>query len=97
MHMQLNPEVTVRERGVMEKCTFCVQRIHQGKNRAKLEDRKVKDGDVQTACQASCPTHAMVSEPFGVLDSGISIIAHSIAGDAGFATSATSVLLYLYC
>jgi molybdopterin-containing oxidoreductase family iron-sulfur binding subunit len=60
MHMQLNPEVTVRGRGVMEKCTFCTQRIHQAKSRAKLEDRKVKDGEIQTACQSSCPTGAIV-------------------------------------
>lgn len=60
MHMQLNPEVTVRERGVMEKCSFCTHRIQQAKTKAKLEDRSMKDGDVVTACQASCPTQAIV-------------------------------------
>jgi molybdopterin-containing oxidoreductase family iron-sulfur binding subunit len=60
MHMQLNPEVNVRMRGVMEKCSFCVHKIKAAKNKAKLEDRAVKDGDVVTACQSSCPTGAIV-------------------------------------
>lgn len=60
MHMQLNPEVQVRERGVMEKCTFCTHRIQQAKARAKLEDRKVRDGEIVTACQAACPTGAII-------------------------------------
>lgn len=59
-HMALNPEVTVRPRGVMEKCTFCVQRIKSVKNKAKLEDRKIVDGDIKTACESSCPTNAIV-------------------------------------
>ncbi len=59
MHMMLNPEVTVRPRGVMEKCTFCVQRIKEGKNKAKVEGRPLKDGDVKTACQTACPTDAI--------------------------------------
>lgn len=56
MHMALNPEVAVRSRGVMEKCTFCVQRIKEGKNKAKTEGRALKDGDIKTACQTACPT-----------------------------------------
>ena len=60
MHMALNPEVTVRTRGVMEKCTFCVQRIKEGKNKAKIEDRPLKDGDIKTACEAACPTNTIV-------------------------------------
>jgi len=60
LHLALNPDVTVRSRGVMEKCTFCVHRIKEGKLEAKLEKRELKDGDVQTACQASCPTGAIV-------------------------------------
>ena len=52
---QLNPEVTVRVRGVMEKCTFCIQRIRSAQHRAKRENRKVKDGEVQPACVQSCP------------------------------------------
>ncbi|HEX7335128.1 MAG TPA: 4Fe-4S dicluster domain-containing protein, partial [Pyrinomonadaceae bacterium] len=55
-----NPEVTVRSRGVMEKCTYCVQRIQNGKIQAELEDRKLRDGEVVTACQAVCPTEAIV-------------------------------------
>jgi Fe-S-cluster-containing dehydrogenase component len=60
LHMALNPEVTVRTRGVMEKCTFCVQRIKEAKNIAKDENRPLKDGDVRTACQSVCPTEAIV-------------------------------------
>lgn len=60
LHMALNPEVTVRTRGVMEKCTFCVQRIKAGKNQAKLENRPLKDGEIKTACQTACPTSAIV-------------------------------------
>lgn len=60
MHMALNPEVGVRTRGVMEKCTFCVQRIKEGKNKAKTEDRPLKDGDIKVACEAACPTQTIV-------------------------------------
>ncbi len=60
MHMALNPDVTVRTRGVMEKCTFCVHKIKEAKNQAKLQDRKLKDGDVKTACQTACPTQAII-------------------------------------
>ena len=56
LNMALNPEVTVRSRGVMEKCSFCTHKIHEAKNMAKNEGRKLKDGDVTTACEASCPT-----------------------------------------
>ena len=54
MNQQLNPDVTVRGKGVMEKCTFCVQRLTVAKNDAKNENRLVRDGDVQTACQQAC-------------------------------------------
>jgi Fe-S-cluster-containing dehydrogenase component len=58
--MVLNPDVTVRSRGVIEKCSFCVQRIQEGKLTAKREQRKLKDQDVKTACQTACPTGAIV-------------------------------------
>ena len=57
--MVLNPDVTVRSRGVIEKCSFCVQRIQEGKLRAKTEDRLLRDADVKTACQTACPTGAI--------------------------------------
>jgi anaerobic selenocysteine-containing dehydrogenase/Fe-S-cluster-containing dehydrogenase component len=60
MTLQLNPEVTVRERGVMEKCTFCIQRIRNAEDKAKIENRKVEDGEIVTACQQTCPTGAIV-------------------------------------
>jgi molybdopterin-containing oxidoreductase family iron-sulfur binding subunit len=59
LHNQLNPEVTVRARGVMEKCTFCTHKIHQAKSRARIEQREMVDGDVKTACQLSCPADAI--------------------------------------
>ena len=60
LDLQLNPDVTVRARGVMEKCTFCVQRIRAAQNSARLEDRPLQDGDVTTACQQACPSQAIV-------------------------------------
>jgi molybdopterin-containing oxidoreductase family iron-sulfur binding subunit len=55
-----NPEVSVRSRGVMEKCTYCVQRIQNAKIQSELEGRKVQDGEIVTACQAVCPTDVIV-------------------------------------
>ena len=59
MTQQLNPDVTVRSKGVMEKCTFCVQRLTAAKVTARNEGRLVRDGEVQTACQQACPTNAI--------------------------------------
>jgi MoCo/4Fe-4S cofactor protein with predicted Tat translocation signal len=58
--MVLNPDVTVRSRGVMEKCSFCVQRLQEGKLNAKKESRPVKDGEIKTACMQACPTQAII-------------------------------------
>ncbi len=59
-NMVLNPDVTVRSRGIMEKCSFCVQRIQEAKFEAKSEGRELRDGDVQPACVQSCPAQAIV-------------------------------------
>jgi MoCo/4Fe-4S cofactor protein with predicted Tat translocation signal len=58
--MMRNPDVTVRSRGVMEKCTYCVQRITQHRIDSEREDRKIQDGELQTACQQSCPANAII-------------------------------------
>jgi molybdopterin-containing oxidoreductase family iron-sulfur binding subunit len=69
--MVLNPDVTVRTRGVMEKCSFCVQRIQAGKLVAKNEGRPVQDGDVVTACQDACPTNAITVGDWNDVNSAI--------------------------
>jgi molybdopterin-containing oxidoreductase family iron-sulfur binding subunit len=58
--MVFNPDVTVRARGVMEKCSYCVQRIERARIRTRVEDREMRDGDVVTACQQACPSEAIV-------------------------------------
>jgi len=80
--MVINPDVTVRTRGVMEKCSFCVQRIQSAKLTAKREDRKLEDGDVKTACQKACPADAIV---FGDLHDGESEVAKLFHDERGFA------------
>ena len=70
--MQFNPEVTVRMRGVMEKCSFCTQRIQQAKIAADKENRPIADGEIETACQQACPSKAIV---FGNLNDKTSRVA----------------------
>ena len=70
--MVLNPDVTVRARGVMEKCTFCVQRIQAVKLESKRNSRRPKDGEIQTACQQSCPSNAIIFGDLNDPDSEVS-------------------------
>ncbi len=77
LDQMVNPDLSIRTRGIMEKCTFCIQRLRTAKDQAKDEGRKVRDGEVTTACAQSCPTQAIV---FGNLldkDSRIYQLAHS--------------------
>lgn len=69
--MVLNPDVTVRTRGVMEKCSMCVQRIQEGKLKAKVENRPVVDGDVSTACADACPTNAITMGDWNDTESAV--------------------------
>lgn len=76
LKQQLNPLVAVRSRGVMEKCSFCIQRIDHAEQSAKLQGRDVKDGDFTTACAQACPTRAIV---FGDLNNADSEVAKTVA------------------
>jgi len=78
LRLAMNPDVTVRDRGVMEKCTYCVQRIRQTEIRARREQRPIRDGEIQTACQQTCPTGAIV---FGdIADGGTRVSAQMANG-----------------
>ncbi len=81
LNLQLNPEVTVRARGVMEKCTFCIQRIRGAQHRARLADRPLRDGDVVTACAQACPSGALV---FGDLHDPESAVTRAAADRRGY-------------
>jgi anaerobic selenocysteine-containing dehydrogenase/Fe-S-cluster-containing dehydrogenase component len=80
MNWQLNPDVTVREKGVMEKCTFCVQRIHEAERNASAEQRPVRDGEVVPACVQTCPTEVFVFGNISDPESAVSRAAHSHRG-----------------
>src|ERR1043166_2089960 len=77
LKMMRNPDVSVRSRGVMEKCTYCVQRINQHRIDSEREDRKIQDGELQTACQQSCPADAII---FGNINDPNSRVAKLKAG-----------------
>jgi molybdopterin-containing oxidoreductase family iron-sulfur binding subunit len=79
--MVLNPDVTVRARGVMEKCSFCVQRIQAGKLAAKKAGRPVEDGEVTSACASACPTHAI---NFGDLNDENTLVAKAAKQDRAY-------------
>jgi molybdopterin-containing oxidoreductase family iron-sulfur binding subunit len=76
LNWQLNPDVTVRSKGVMEKCTMCVQRILEGKGNARDENRPLRDGEIQTACAQSCPTQAIVFGDLMDPESRVSKLSH---------------------
>ncbi len=78
LRMVMNPDVTVRSRGVIEKCSFCVQRIQEGKLTSKRENRQLRDSDIKTACQTSCPTGAIT---FGDRNNYDSELAKKIKSD----------------
>jgi len=77
LDLQLNPDVSVREVGVMEKCTFCIQRIKAAELQAQAENRKVKDGEFNPACVQSCPPKAMVFGDLNDPESEVSRLARS--------------------
>jgi len=79
--MVLNPDVTVRSRGVIEKCSFCVQRIQEGKLTAKSEMRSLRDSDVKTACQTACPTGAIT---FGDMNNKKGNLSHKLENPLNF-------------
>jgi molybdopterin-containing oxidoreductase family iron-sulfur binding subunit len=83
-----NPDVTVRGRGVMEKCSYCVQRISGARRAAEKEHRKIRDGEVVTACQAACPTRAIAFGDLSDANSRVNALrgepqAYALLGELG--------------
>jgi molybdopterin-containing oxidoreductase family iron-sulfur binding subunit len=80
LHLQLNPDVSVRTQGVMEKCTFCTQRITAGKIEAKASGRELADGDIKPACVQSCTANALVFGDLNDPESAVSRLSRSPRG-----------------
>jgi Fe-S-cluster-containing dehydrogenase component len=80
LNLQLNPDVSLRENGVMEKCTFCVQRINAGKIAADAENRELKDGEIKPACVQSCTANALVFGDLNDPESAVSRLSRSARG-----------------
>jgi anaerobic selenocysteine-containing dehydrogenase/Fe-S-cluster-containing dehydrogenase component len=81
LNWQLNPDVTVREKGIMEKCTFCVQRIRETQYNARLQNRLIADGEIVPACAQTCPTEAIT---FGNIKDPNSRVTHLAASGRGY-------------
>jgi len=81
LHLQLNPDVSIREYGVMEKCTFCIQRINEEKIEAKAEGQPLQDGAIKPACVQSCTANALVFGDLNDPESQVSRLARSPRGD----------------
>ncbi len=80
LELQLNPDVSLREVGVVEKCTFCIQRINAGKDQADADKRELKDGEIQPACVQSCPASALVFGDLNDPESDVSRLSASPRG-----------------
>jgi molybdopterin-containing oxidoreductase family iron-sulfur binding subunit len=72
LQLQQNPDVTVRSRGVMEKCTYCVQRINAVRIQSEIDGREIRDGEIVTACQSVCPVKAFTFGDISKKDSAVS-------------------------